>query len=334
MSVVEDRVFAGLVGRRCPVCGSGDESRVFAANIAPRALDRYAFASRKEPEYMHYRLVNCPVCDLLYANPAPQEVSLAEAYAGAAYDSAAEARYAARTYASFLPQIASRLPSRDGLLDIGAGDGAFLAEAIKRGFRNVVGVEPSAAPIASASPGMRRLIRQDIFRGGDYTPGQYSLVTCFQTIEHVGSPLALCRDAHGLLRAGGALFLICHNRKSLSARLLGKRSPIFDIEHLQLFSPSSVENMLRRAGFGAVVVHSVYNRYPLGYWFRLLPFPRRAKHLALAALDRTGMARLPVILPAGNIAAVGYKVATGVGSFKANSGPEGAGRTKRTKENA
>src|SRR5207245_510974 len=52
-----------MTSRACPVCGS-EAATVFAEQrIDPAALDGFAFASRKQPEYMHYRLVACPVCD-------------------------------------------------------------------------------------------------------------------------------------------------------------------------------------------------------------------------------------------------------------------------------
>ena len=100
------------------------------ANIDHEKLDAFAFASRKMPEYMHHRLVECPTCDVLYANPRPgRGRSSAQAYHEAAYDSQDEARFAARAYASFLPKIKAHLPDLKGALDIGAGDGAFLRGA-------------------------------------------------------------------------------------------------------------------------------------------------------------------------------------------------------------
>jgi hypothetical protein len=86
--------------RTCPICGSSDESKVFAqANFDMSKLGEFAFASRKLPEYMHYRLIECPTCDLLYASPSLALQQLAEAYHEAAFDSSEEAHYASRTYA-------------------------------------------------------------------------------------------------------------------------------------------------------------------------------------------------------------------------------------------
>ena len=65
---------------------------------------------------------------------------------------------------------------------------------------------------AAADPSIRPLIRHDIFRPGLFPDGSFSLVTCFQTIEHLADPLSFCRDAWRALKPGGALFLIGHDR--------------------------------------------------------------------------------------------------------------------------
>jgi len=252
-----------LVARACPVCGATESTPFAPANLDAESLGAFAFASRKLPEYMHFALVTCPTCDLLYANPGPAPGVLEQLYREAAFDAGEESGLAAVTYARQLAKLA--LPDKRGALDIGTGDGAFLAELLARGFTEVAGVEPSAAPVAQARPEVRPLIRHALFRAADFTPASFNLVTCFQTIEHVPDPLGLCRDARALLRPGGALYLVCHNRRALLARALGMKSPIFDVEHLQLFSPASVRALLERAGFSRVETRPLVNRYPLSY---------------------------------------------------------------------
>lgn len=296
-----------MITRNCPLCGSPDSSKVFAeADFSLEKLDRFAFASRKLPEYMHYRLIECPGCDLIYASPVPREEALAEGYSEAAYDSGTEAGYAAASYAELLDLVTARLPDLEGALDIGAGDGAFLKQLMKRGFRNVTGVEPSRAPIAAAPEEVRPLLREGMFRGSDFAPRSLSLVTCFQTLEHLADPLVMAREARQLLKPGGAVFFICHSRRAWSARLFGLKSPIFDIEHLQLFSPCSARSLLERTGFTDIRVTPVLNRYPLRYWLRLLPLPRRFKPSLIKAVDRAGVGSLCIPIPAGNIAVFGF----------------------------
>ena len=296
------------VSRTCPLCASSEHSREVAKeSYDPKRLGEFAFASRKVPEYMHYRLLVCEDCDLLYASPVPQFDRLEDEYREAAFDSGREARYAARTYARLARPILAQLPDRVGALDIGAGDGAFLKELLGCGFTEVVGAEPSTAPIAAAEESIRPLLRHAPFRAEDFRGQRFSLVTCFQTLEHVPDPLQLCRDAFGLLKEGGAMLCVVHNRRSVSARLLGRRSPIYDIEHLQLFSHASAQRLLRSAGFGDVRSSVVCNRYPMSYWMRLFPMPSGLKKAAITAADVVGIGRLPMPLPAGNLAVYGFK---------------------------
>src|SRR3954447_4312898 len=121
-----------LTERVCPVCRTPQPGRLLAeANVDPEALGPLAFASRKPPELMHHRLLECPVCDTVYASPAPLGEGLERAYAEAAYDGAEESRWAARTYARLAQRVLAGVTAAGGALDIGTGDGAFLLELLR-----------------------------------------------------------------------------------------------------------------------------------------------------------------------------------------------------------
>jgi SAM-dependent methyltransferase len=285
-----------------------DQSNVVAeSNIDLAKLDKFAFASRKRPEYMHPRLIECPGCGLLYGCPALSPETLADAYRDAAFDGGNEGRCAGVTYAREVRKIMRRLPDLNGTLDIGTGDGAFLEQLISLGFQNVMGVEPSRAPYAAARPEIRDRIRLGLFRSEDYPPAGFSLVTCFQTMEHLWDPLGIARAVLPLLKMGGALVIVVHNRDALSAKVLGFKSPIFDVEHLQLFSPKTACSLLNRAGYKQVQVASVWNRYPLNYWMRLMPLPGPVKSALQSLARASGAGNMLVSLPAGNLVCIGFK---------------------------
>jgi SAM-dependent methyltransferase len=312
MSQTQDQVTPSinlqLFERQCPICGTGEQSREFApADFDFARLDEFAFASRKLPEYMHYRLLECRVCDVLYASPAPASAALEQAYDGASFDASSESAFAARTYGAYLKQIGKGIPDRKGALDIGTGDGTFLEQLLAAGFTEVQGVEPSGAPIAAATPHIRSLIRNSPFRSADFAPETFRLVTCFQTLEHVHDPLQLCQDVFRITKPGGAFFVVCHNRRAPLNRLLGKKSPIFDIEHLQLFSPTSVRALLRAAGFTKVKTSAVVNCYPISYWAKLLPLRAGLKDSVLRALQSTRAGRMTLAVPVGNLAAIAFR---------------------------
>ena len=95
--------------------------------------------------------------------------------------------------------------------------------------------------------------------------------------------------------------------RAASAKLLGRKSPIFDIEHLQLFSPASMRALLDSAGFSRIETYSVFNRYPLKYWAKLFPFPAGVKRHVLGGLQVTRPGLWVIPLPAGNLASIAYK---------------------------
>jgi len=299
---------AEWVNRPCPLCGWNGETRVFAeSNIDLAELDGFAFASRKLPEYMHPRLLVCGKCGILYGNPVLSPGTLARAYQTADFDSGGEAHYASATYAAHVRKLLPRLPDLQGALDIGTGDGAFLEALLQLGFQNVTGVEPSEAPVAAAEAHIKPLIRLDVFRPDEFPASSFSLVSCFQTMEHVWDPLGTVRGAYGLLKPGGAFFMAVHNRRSVSAKLLGMKSPIFDVEHLQLFCPQTSKLLLERAGFRDVIVSALWNRYPLHYWMKLLPMPDRIKHPLLTVLKQSVIGKMPLAFPPGNLICFGFK---------------------------
>ena len=294
--------------RPCPVCGATLGRELAPERIDASALDEYAFASRKFPEYMHHRIVECADCDTAYANPLFDFGAVDAAYEAAAFDSKEEAEYASRTYAGLVRPLLPRLPQTSAALDIGTGEGSFLEQLLGLGFDRVCGFEPSAAPLAAASERARALIVHDVFgaeRAADGAP--YDLITCCMTIEHVPDPARLCRDALALLAPGGVLMLVCHDRRAPLNRLLGRRSPIMDIEHLQLFSRASARALLERAGFGGVEVAPITNRYPLHYWLKLAPLPRRVKRPLVAGARSDRLRSFALALPVGNLAVTGVR---------------------------
>jgi SAM-dependent methyltransferase len=302
-------VFDRMDARACPVCGAGpDRAVVFQeASFDPARLTAASFASRKTPEFMSFRLLRCTACETVYAPAAPPAETLADAYTVADYDSSEEAMLAADTYADALMPAIAALPQRGRMLEIGTGTGVLLERMLRAGFADVAGIEPSRAAIAAAAPAVRGLIRQGVFNETDFAPASFDLICCFQTLEHVAEPQALVRSCERLLRPGGLLALVTHDYLAPLNRLLGRRSPIIDIEHLQLFCRPSLERLLQDAGLPPREIHALVNRYPLRYWLRLTPLPGGLKRAAGGLLGLTGLNRVRLGVNVGNLFALGGK---------------------------
>jgi SAM-dependent methyltransferase len=302
-------IFARLETRDCPVCGAApDQATLFLeASYDPDRLTGASFASRKVPEFMSYRLLRCGCCATVYASAAPPAEALAASYSVADYDSSEAAELAADTYAAALAPVIAYLPRRGRALEIGTGTGALLERLLAAGFNDVVGIEPSGAAIAAAAPSVRGLIREGVFDEADFADGSFDLICCFQTLEHVSDPRALVHSCARLLRPGGALALVTHDYAGVLNRLLGRRSPIIDIEHLQLFCRASLERLLHDGGVPAREIRSLVNRYPMHYWLRLTPLPGGVKRTLVRLLNLVRLDRFPFGINVGNLLAIGCK---------------------------
>jgi hypothetical protein len=123
-------------------------------------------------------------------------------------------------------------------------------------------------------------------------------------LEHVPDPLGLAQSVRAMLQPGGALMVVVHDRRFWLNRLLGRRSPIVDVEHLQLFCPASLRRLFEAAGYEGVTVRPVVNAYPLSYWVRLLPLPRVLRAAVVRLLGRLG--EVEVRVGVGNLMGVGF----------------------------
>ncbi len=293
--------------RACPVCHGRSYAHFADERIDPARVGALTYASRKTPEFMCLRLVRCNSCDLVYAPTPPAEEFLHAAYSDADFDSAPEALAAADTYAQSLRGHLPALAGRHGAVDVGAGSGPLLPFLQEQGFAPVIGIEPSRAAIDAAPPAVRPLLREGMFSAAMLEGEALSLITSFMTLEHLPDPGQFVGTAHGLLEPGGAIALVVHDWRAPLNRLLGLRSPIIDVEHLQLFSPRALRTLLEQAGFERIALKPIRNAYPLRYWLRLTPLPAGAKGALLRLLERLGLADRKLAMNVGNLLAVGFK---------------------------
>lgn len=289
------------MARLCPACG-GIGKEKFAANIEEEMISSFSYSSRKRPELMHYALKECQSCRTLFVDEVPDLGGLIDNYVVASFDSHTESEYAAKTYSKYLNHL--DLIRNRRILDIGCGDGTFLKTATLLGAESVLGIEPSQGALESAGE-VRNLIRRIPVEQCDYQ-FEFDLVTCFQTLEHLVDPKMVLSKMCTAAIPGGYIAVVCHNRLSLVNRLMGRRSPIFDIEHLQMFSVEGLEKILQSTNLKVIVSKQILNSYPLGYWLRLFPMPKVLKDFCESHRDSFLM-RIPISLFVGNRLVIAQK---------------------------
>jgi SAM-dependent methyltransferase len=306
---MEGKRFFMSSNRSCPVCNTPSKNaKLFQKeNIDENKISSFSYASRKEPEFMCHRLVRCKLCDLVYVSNPPEEKHLANAYHVSEYDSSEEADDAAIAYIKTIQPILENLKVKKKVLEIGSGTGVFLELLKDRGFEDLIGIEPSSAAIQAAPIHRRVWLRKEIFKEQNFDPASFDLICCFMTMEHVYDPLIIARAAQRLLKPNGAFVTVTHDYSSLINRILGKKSPIIDIEHMQLFSKKSICELLKRSDFNNISSKPFINRYSFNYWLRLTPLPSAVKKQLKWLSSLIGMDKIKIGLNVGNRITAGYK---------------------------
>ena len=292
------------ITRTCPVCSIQDCVPFASEKIDLDRLNGSTYSSRKEPEFMRLRLVRCRNCDLVYAPSPPTSQFLSTAYSEADYDSLLEASDAAKTYSQILAHHIKSVPHRFAAIDVGAGSGPLLPWLQQQSFSPVLGIEPSKSAIAAAPLTIQPLLTRGVFSPNLVRHYKISLVCSFMTLEHILNPFDFAQSVYQMLQPGGALALVVHDRSFWLNRMLGKLSPIFDIEHVQLFNRSSLKALLRRSGYEEIRIVRLRNSYPLRYWLRLMPLPHHLKRAILQILVLLRIDGKPCSLDVGNLFAI------------------------------
>ena len=297
-----------LKNTRCAVCGTeGNASELYPANFDPEALNPAVFSARRLPDRVHYRLVRCKTCGLVRSDPVAPPELLAQLYHESTFTYTDEVADLKRTYGRYLARLDRYGARKDALLEIGCGNGFFLQQALAQGYRSVRGVEPSRAAVSQAAPEVRDSIVCDLMRPGLFGPAEFDVICLFQVFDHVPDPGTLLDACFTALRPGGLVLSLNHNVTAVSARLLGERSPIIDIEHTYLYSPATMRRIFAAHGFRIRKAGSVRNQYSLRYLFRLLPLPAGPKRAVLDWLQRHSIGRVRLWVPLGNLHLVAQK---------------------------
>jgi SAM-dependent methyltransferase len=300
-----------LEDRRCVLCGPDAPRTVkYEATFSADDFNARVFSARRMPDKRHFRLVQCNGCGMIYSDPACDPSLLAKLYEKSAVTYERQEEQIYNSYAPILDRALQGLDHRKAFVEIGGGRGFMLRYGHEKSFASQVEIEPSAdAERRFAPAGRKARFVRGIFGKGMLPPASASLVCFFQVLDHIPDPHAFLQAVHEVLAPGGAAVCVTHNTRAWSAKILGERSPIYDIEHTYLFDHHNLPRLFARAGFAEAESFPVANRYALRYWLHLAPMPRLLKRAALWTLERLWLADRKVNLRAGNFAVVARKAA-------------------------
>lgn len=292
----------------CAICKTNENAELlYKETVDLQAVDQASFSARRTPDKLHFRFSKCVKCGLIFSNPILSSQKIERFYRESDFNYKKESDYLKKTYYSYFKKFVKPENKKIKILEIGCGNGFFLEELFDNGFKNIHGIEPGVRSVSKAKPHIKDKIVVDVLKKNIFKENFFDIICCFHTMDHIIDMENFMKDINSLLKTNGKVFVIVHDTSSLSVKLLGEKSPIFDIEHIFLFNKKSLNKLFTKYNFARIKTFKVINKYPISYWTKLFPMPNAIKRGLVWILAITGLGSLPFFLPAGNIGIVAYK---------------------------
>jgi len=219
-----------------------------------------------------FQVIACN-CGVWYLWPRPDEEMLARAYTDDYYGSGGDRKkfvgwieFLVDHFRYARARRVQRYTQKGRVLDIGCGNGAFLAALIAEGYEaHGLEREGEAARRSEAVEGLQLTtapLTKDTFQ-----PSAFDAVTLWHVFEHLPNPRAILATAVEILKPGGHLFLSMPNRDSWQARWF--RADWFHLDpprHLFIMGAAQLKRELSQHGFEVREVrHFSLEQNPFGF---------------------------------------------------------------------
>jgi SAM-dependent methyltransferase len=213
------------------------------------------------------KIRRCKACDLIYRDNPISDNDILTYYRKHYYGQWGidqENCFRDNIYLDVLARI-ERLGKRGRLLDIGAGNGHFLALAQKHGWK-IQGQEISTESCQLAREKYGIQLRNETLREMKWGQNQFNVITLLNVLDHLTDPWQLLEKAFVALKKRGLIYVRIPNGNlhslfyriadSIPIALIGTKLNKFSVMHHYHFTPRFVSRLLRVKGFVCVVIRN------------------------------------------------------------------------------
>ena len=289
----------------CAICGDSVAYKIkYRQHLNDDEVD---FAARKTPRHVHFRIVECTRCGLIYSSPIYSEGKIIQLYRESRFIEEVQLHNMLRDYLEHFQSALKLLDRAERMLEIGCSSGFFLNAAKKHGIPIVMGVEPGIDALGKASPEIRPCIVNDVFHKGLFEEEYFDIVCVFQVMDHIVDPNVFLQNIYRVLRRGGILLTINHNVRSWLPKVLGRYCPMYDIEHIYLFDLSTMRKILEKHQFETVVIRNITSSYGLLYALKMFPMVSSFKDVLKRLVELKQFQSFRIRLHAGNMLSIARK---------------------------
>ncbi|MCB1738571.1 MAG: class I SAM-dependent methyltransferase [Gammaproteobacteria bacterium] len=260
--------------QHCWVCGSSDLDLVKKGDL-PGELSEQDFRITDADYGRTGNIYRCRACGFHQCSEMLDVLQFYSDMDDPDYEATREQR--ALQEASLLKEIRKWRPT-GRLLDVGAGAGILVEEALKLGYA-AEGVEP-ARSLQSAAAALDLPVHLGVLPHKD-AQGPYDVLTMIDVIEHVPNPVEVLKTVREALADDGIAAIVTPDRKALAARIMGWKWWHYRMAHIGYFDRQTLTLALKEAGLEPIAFQRPGWYFPASYLFervmQYIPFARGLK---------------------------------------------------------
>jgi len=296
----------------CPSCYTSTNAAKLEVQSQPSAeklpLDQQGqFLSGYTNHRVFFSYYRCPTCQLLYCPTYFTQDQLDNLY-NSQSENMAEAPLSARdqTQKAYFKLLKQYPVPQGDYLEIGPDIGLFAKFFTNNDQINQLFLyEPNGEVHETLKKNVHQKkysILTKNYSFSDLATNQLSIAVIIHALDHVLNPRQLLQELYQNLKPGGIIFIVTHDESSLLAKLLKKKWPPYTLQHPQLFSPATIQNILRVEGFQVLTTTKTANYFPLTHFIK-----GGLTALGLNKIPLPDFKRFIIPIKLGNIATIAQK---------------------------
>ncbi len=238
-------------GRNCPVCRSEESQLLFRTRFS-KISDNYLLDS--------YDVVACKTCGFCFADQIPNQGVFDKYYKNMSkYEESKslsmDSQYDVKRFNQIVEFINSNIKDKNSrIVEIGCATGLLLSLLKKKGFNNLLGIDPSPSCVETIRNkyGIPSLLGT-ITDLSSIKAESVDLVILVGVLEHIRDLNLALMEIRNVLRSDGKICIVVPDA---SQYLNGNDAPFqeFSVEHINYFGPGSLINLMISQNFSKVVI--------------------------------------------------------------------------------
>ena len=243
--------------RTCPNCASNSVSNTPVAKSA-RPAESMTFAEVKanfvglRSDQIFFSYYRCKECDLLYAPKYFSETQLAELYQEMPDNLMGEDKATvSKTQSGYVNWLSKKVSYIDNYLEIGPDIGLVAGEVQNRfKVQRLVMIEPNKSVYNDLKENLSNS-RVEVYgyiselESGD----KFDLMAGIHVYDHLLDPVKDLVEMRAHVADHANLLIVVHDEKSVLRKAMKSKWPPFCLQHPQLYNPSTLREILRKAGW-------------------------------------------------------------------------------------